>query len=64
MSDASSLAEEIVKKGWASGMEKAMSKSPASSIAEDILNNLSPFENGSHCSNLADDILEHLEQDL
>merc|ERR1711881_98497 len=60
-SERSSIAERIIEQGVQGGTEKALSKSPTSSVAEDIIGNLSPFAGSeSPDETLADDILEHV----
>jgi len=65
ISTKSSFAEKIVASGWKEGEKQALSKSPNSSLAEDIVRNISPLMSSrSAGSQLADDMLEHVKDDL
>lgn len=65
ISTKSSFAEKIVASGWKEGEKQALSKSPNSSLAEDIVRNISPLMSSrSAGSQLADDMLEHVAEDI
>lgn len=65
VSTKSSFAEKIVAAGFKKGEKQALSKSPCSSVAEDIVRNLSGIASSkSEASHLAEDILEHVQDDL
>jgi len=65
VSTKSSFAEKIVAAGFKTGEEQALSKSPCSSVAEDIVRNLSGIASSrSEASHLAEDLLEHVHDDL
>ena len=62
----SSLASQVVRKSMVVGEKIALSKSPVSSIAEDIVKNIQEMKNSdeSTADELADDILQHVLTDL
>lgn len=65
ISTGSSLVEKIVASGFKQGEDKALSKSPGSSLAEEIVRNLSPLMSSrSAGSHLADDLMEHVKEDI
>jgi len=65
MSDRSSIAENVLVDTLTTGAEKAMSKSPTSSLAEDVIQNLSPMAGNSEPEDtLADDLMEHVLTDI
>jgi ribosomal protein L17 len=65
LSTKSSFAEKIVAAGFKEGEKQALSKSPCSSVAEDIVRNLSGIASSkSEASHLAEDLLEHVQDDL
>ena len=66
ISAGSSLAELQVAQSMQVGENKALSKSAASSLAEDLVKNLSDMENSdySHVSSLAGDIVKHTMDDV
>merc|ERR1712048_1494751 len=65
LSTKSSFAEKIVAAGFKEGEKQVLSKSPCSSVAEDIVRNLSGIASSkSEASHLAEDLLEHVQDDL
>jgi len=62
----SSLASQVVRKSMVVGEQIALSKSPVSSIAEDIVKNIQEMKNSdeSTADELADDILQHVLTDM
>ena len=62
----SSLASLVVRKSMVEGEEIALSKSPVSSVASDIVRNIEELRNSdmSTADELAEDILQHVLTDL
>lgn len=62
----SSLASLVVRKSMIEGEEIALSKSPVSSVASDIVRNIEELRNSdmSTADELAEDILQHVLRDL